>query len=642
MSFSSPLWLLLLALVPLVVILHSIAIRWRDARVSSLAFWSEALRERRTSVRFNRVLRNLALLLEILAIAALSVSLAGPRAPGLFFASAGDTILVLDVTASMKTREGGRTRFDLARSRALGVLDGMGRGARMSLIAAGGSPRLLVPFTDDRALLRRAIRSASPTDEPGSPRESMLLALSLRDPRRGGQVVLVTDGAWDPAVAADFMVPGVRVLAVGSARPNVGITSLQFRRTLGGEEAYEMFLSVRSWSPRPVSVPLAITADRAPGRLPVVSETVSLAPGEERSLSVPWQGPTEGRVTAEIATGDDFAVDDRAFAVFAPAREARVLIAGPGDWFLERAFAALPGVTVQRTDQYDPSGGLSAPEIGETRAKDSAGAADVVVYDGAEVPPLGKGNYILFASVPPNLPLRVVGTLPRPQVTSWDRSSPLLESVPFEGLSITQALQIVPGTGFTPLVMSQDRPLVLAWDHAGLKVLVVAFDASRSDFPLRPGFPIFLANALSWFFPSWLAVQADQVQAGEAKVLPFSGEALTVVLPDGSRETLGGVAPSVEFGGTSEVGFYRVESAMDADRRSAAPREFAVSLLSADESDIEPRFSAGEGTGQADERAFGSEPGAEAWVPLALAAVLLILAEWLAWLRAPEVRGRPR
>ena len=47
MSFASPLWLLLLGLVPLIVILHAIAVRWRSTPVSSLVFWDEVLRERR-------------------------------------------------------------------------------------------------------------------------------------------------------------------------------------------------------------------------------------------------------------------------------------------------------------------------------------------------------------------------------------------------------------------------------------------------------------------------------------------------------------------------------------------------------------------------------------------------------------------
>jgi hypothetical protein len=167
MSFASPLWLLLLGLLPLIVILHAIAVRWRRLPVSSLVFWDDILRVRRVNMRVRRLLRSLSLLLELLAVAALALALAGPRITRHGLAGAGDTVLVLDATASMQTREGARTRFEIARARAQDVLTGLRRGARMAFVLAERAPRLVVPFTEDRTVLRRAIDAAAVTDEPG-------------------------------------------------------------------------------------------------------------------------------------------------------------------------------------------------------------------------------------------------------------------------------------------------------------------------------------------------------------------------------------------------------------------------------------------------------------------------------------------
>jgi hypothetical protein len=494
----------------------------------------------------------------------------------------------------------------------------------MSIIVAGRSPRLAVPFSGDRELLRGAIRAAAPTDEPGNLRDSLLFALSLRDPNRGDQVILVTDGAGDLPGSVDLAVPWLRILRVGSSRPNVGITAMQLRRTLRGEEEYEFFLTVNNWSSRPVTVPLSVSADRSAERKPIVAERVSLAPGEERSLSLPWKGPTEGHVVASIATGDDFPddfpIDDAAYAVFAPAHAVRVLLVGPGNPFLEKGLSALPNVTVRKADQ-----------LGEA-------PSDVVVFDGTEVPQLEKGNYILFASVPPNLPLRITGSLSVPPVTSWARNHPLLDSVSLQGLAIEQAYHLEPGAGFSPLALSNGSPLMLAWDHAGLKVIVVAFDARRTDFPLRAGFPVFLANALSWFFPSWLSVQAEQVQAGRPKVLSAGSGKLVVERPDGTRVTIGSSEQSVQFDDTAEVGFYRVES-------GGSLSEFAVNLLSPEESNLSPRLAVvgqGEGGTAVEPQGIGGESGAPLWGALCLLAAVFMLAEWLSWLRSPDMRGTRR
>ena len=613
MSFSSPLWLLLLLLVPLVILLHALSIRWRSTPVSSLVFWNEVLKERRASLRIRRLLTSLVLLLEVLAVAALAVALAGPLLPGLGGSARADVILVLDATASMQAREGARTRFDIARERGLGIAAGLKGGARMAVVLAEKTPRLLSAFTGDKAVLRRLIQGAAATDEPGDVAASLVLALSLRDPRRGGRVVLETDGAFDELPGIDATLPWITVDEVGTARDNVGITRMSFRRSSINDPAYEFFLAVRNAGRSRVTVPLTVRA----GGKEVISRTLTIDAGQRSTVTVPWTGPITGRVEAALQTGDAFPLDDRAYEVFAPARTVQVLVVGSQPWFVQKAFESLPGVTVRVQDTAG-------------NAEGSAPADDVSVYVGVQPPPLEQGNYILFAAAPPNLPLRVRGSLPVPPVTGWSGTDPILDSVSLAGMTIGQALDLDPGPGFSVLASSGTSPLVLSWDHAGVKALLLAFDPRASDFPLRPGFPILLANALSWFFPTWLGAQADQVQAGDARVIPSAtAEGITDVKPDGRSVRLTATGPSTVFADTDETGFYRVES-------GGTSSEFAVNLASDSETDITPRFTVPRNvsSGTSGQR----EAAAPAWATCAAAALSLVLLEWLAWLWAPVRR----
>jgi len=617
MSLSSPLWLLLLLAVPLIIFLHALSIRWRSTPVSSLVFWKELLKERKANMRIRRLFTSLVLLLEVLAVTTVAVALAGPRLPSFGRGGAGDVILVLDATASMQVREGARTRFDLARERGLELVAGLRGGSRMTVVLAARRPRLVSAFTGDRAALRRAIQDAVPTDEPGDVAASVVFAMSLRDPRRGGRVVLETDGAFDELPGVDTSLPWIRVDIVGTAHDNVGITRMSFRRTSDGDAPCELFIAVRNAGRAAVSVPLTV---RAGGQV-VISRTLILAAGQRSTLSVPWKGPVVGRVEAELRTGDAFPLDDRAYAMFAPARRVQVLLVGPDPWFVEKALASLPGVTVRV--QAGP-----APEAAG-RAREPPD--DVTVYVGVQPPALDKGNFIIFAAAPPNLPLRVLGSLRVPPVTGWSRTDPLLDSVSLAGVTIGQALDLDPGPGFSVLAASGTSPLMLSWDHAGMKALLVAFDPRGSDFPLRPGFPILLANALSWFFPTWLEAQADQVQAGNARVISTGNAAdFTVVKPDGRRVSMRSSGSSTEFFDTDDTGFYRVES-------GASSSEFAVTLTDDDETDISPRFNApgaaSPGTGET------AGIAAPVWAGLAAAALALMLLEWLAWVWTP---GRTR
>jgi hypothetical protein len=268
----------------------------------------------------------------------------------------------------------------------------------------------------------------------------------------------------------------------------------------------------------------------------------------------------------------------------------------------------------------------------------------VVVYENVQPPALGTqtaaiepgasgggtGNFILFGAVPPDLPVRDTGRIERPLVTGWSRSDPLLASVSLAGLAIGSARALEPGPGFRVLAASGESPLILTWDHAGLKVLVLAFDPQESDLPLRAGFPVLMANALSWFSPAWLAVQAEQGQAGAPRSLVTHGAAdLTVVKPDGARVSISASGSMVDFLDTDRAGFYRVEN-------GASAAEFAVNLASDAETDVTPRFAL-PGTSAADTPP--SPTNTPIWGALAAMALALVLAEWLAWLRASGRAG---
>jgi len=211
-------------------------------------------------------------------------------------------------------------------------------------------------------------------------------------------------------------------------------------------------------------------------------------------------------------------------------------------------------------------------------------------------------------------------------VTGWSRTSPLLDSVSLSGLAIGQALDLDPGAGFSVLAASGTSPLALSWDHAGVKALLLAFNPAASDFPLRPGFPVLLANALSWFYPAWLQVQADQVQAGDPRSIPSGGaESVTVVKPDGSRLTLAADGSSARLFETDQVGFYRVEA-------GSSTSELAVNLCSDSETDLTPRYAALTGL---DTGGPGGAMPAPVWPLAAAAALALLLLEWLAWVWRP-------
>ncbi len=639
MSLAVPLALLALAAVPLVVALHFVAARWRSREVSSLALWEEALREVRTSLRVRRLLRIFALAAEVLAVGALAVALAGPsalRPTG----SAGDTVLVLDVTASMQARDGRGSRWDEAREQALQLVSSLGRGARMAIVEAGRGPRVLAPFTADRRLLAQAVAAAAATDEAGDPAASLLFALGLRERGRATQVVFVTDGAFDSLGAADPALPqvasgghavtGVRVIEVGGAADNVGITALQYRRDATGTR--ELFVAIENATERRVTVPLAVSA--AAGGRAILQRDVTVEARATLPIGIPLPEGVEGRVTARITTGDSLAVDDQAFALVAQARTLRVLLVG-GDPFLRAALSGFPGLHLEEAAGIDPATGVADPE-----------QWDLVAIEGVPAPPLEQGRYLLFGTVAPGLPLAATGTTGNPRFQSWDRSHPVLAGLALSPVVIGRALRVSPGPGVRVLARSSDGPLAATWEREGLQVLFFAFQPADSDLPLRPAFPLMVAQALAWFHPDLFGGEAAQVHPGESVDIPVPAGTTTVAVttPDGRTSSGQPSGASFLYSDTFRTGFYQVEA-------GGERRELAVSLCDAAESDTRQRYTSpadsspaapgGEAPGPVGSAAGGTTPE-PLWPILALVAFLLVAAEGALWVfqRGP-LRQRP-
>jgi len=331
-------------------------------------------------------------------------------------------------------------------------------------------------------------------------------------------------------------------------------------------------------------------------------------------------------VTARIEADDDLPADDAAYAVFAPAKSLRVLLVGRSDGFLEAALSRFPGVLLRRVDAVDPIDGARELE-----------AYDLAVFDGGTPPAVERGNVLVFGAVPPGLPIEARGAAKAPRFVSWDRNHPLLALLSLGPVVIERALAAATGAGVKVIARSRDAPLIATWERADLRVLYVAFQPSQSDLPLRAAFPLFVANALSWFRPGVLGADAASRRTGETVEVGVPGDAreARVTDPGGRAASWPVTAGVLSYTGTSRAGFHRVESA-------GFSQDIAVSLCDASETDVAFRYAASAGSGGsggdagADAGAAGDSAGESAqrepaWFAFALAGFLLIVAEGLLW-----------
>jgi Mg-chelatase subunit ChlD len=593
-------FLLLLGVVPLILFLHSLRPRALKVRTTTIFLWERVLKERPVGRRLGWLLKNnLLLILQLLIALILILALADPSLLH-YAASAGDVVLVIDLSASMKAKGRSGSRFDDARKEFISLIDAMASDQKMMVIGAGPIPRVLSPFTTDKRRLTDLTRTLHPTDAPVQVKETVLFAHSFLKRESRDQVVVISDGAFDGAEELPWNSSHLRLVRVEGGSENVGIIAFEVRRVPNSTTDYEIMLSLRNFTSHPIRTPLILTM----GERRWLEEQIELAPHETRVLIYPYHGVLEVQAKAHLAIEDDFPTDNHAYLALSESPPLRLLYVGRGNPFLEQLFRSLSNIQVSYRDRLPP---------------DSSKEYDVILLDGIPVPQLVEGNFLLINAVGEGLPLSVKGKMSRPRLLPLPTKHPLTEGVRLDDLYIKEALRLIPSGDGTTLARSREGPLIFAFERGRLRALVLGFDLLASDLPYRVAFPVLVNNAFEWFQPKRVEFPAAQVQAGTPYVLHLHGtdDKVEIRSPSRGKETLRLVSNSLSFPDTLDVGFYTF-------RTSSGKGQFAANLFSESESNISPRIRAQDVTGKQGENGGRTGRGFSLW-PLLLVLVSLLL-----------------
>ncbi len=191
------------------------------------------------------------------------------------------------------------------------------------------------------------------------------------------------------------------------------------------------------------------------------------------------------------------------------------------------------------------------------------------------------------------------------------------------------------------LVNSKTGPLVLAGDFNGHRVAVIPFDLHDTDLPLKIAWPILLANLTEWYKAPQALHISGALQPGQTVTIQPSllANRVRVTRPDGVVKTLNVDQPVLVYADTPMPGIYSVEIYQDS--KLINTELFAVNLFDENESRIAPRTPTF-GSAAVDITGKGEIGQREFWPYVALAALLLLMLEWLAYhrgLRVPTLGG---
>jgi Aerotolerance regulator N-terminal/von Willebrand factor type A domain len=407
-GFANPWGALALATLGVLLWLHRRDRRRGVVTVSSLFLWRRvpaAPLERRRRLRIDPLL--VARLAAMLALVATFVRpwVAGTAAR----VEAPAHVVVLDLSASMRTRERDGTRFDAARARAAALADA---GGDTMLLVAGVRPRVALRWSADPMLVRRALETLEPLDLAAGLDAAVALALGEAGARPGTAVVVLTDEPPTASALGADELARVDWVQLGRSDDNAGIAAL----TVGAQALSELAdtsatIEVRNWAHIPRTVRLDVrVGDR---------------PWAERTLELPARGaatvrldhpPAAGTLVARLDGGDAFAADDVARAWVPTRAPLDVLVVSDAPGALVELVRAVRGARVTTSTVAAYGGG-------------GAAAGRVVVFDGV-VPVAEPSTPALYVAPPPGSPR--CGTSARVRdaaVIDWDDGHPLLRGL---------------------------------------------------------------------------------------------------------------------------------------------------------------------------------------------------------------------
>jgi hypothetical protein len=251
------------------------------------------------------------------------------------------------------------------------------------------------------------------------------------------------------------------------------------------------------------------------------------------------------------------------------------------------------------------------------------------------------GNTFFIAAVPPPWKRADMPPLKETQIRNPTSNHPLMRHLTaLDEIAFSEAFRFdlkAPGVSpRAPRLLETDRETAVLFvlPRRAFQDLVLAFPLVNdrgqwtTTWNLKLSFPVFLRNVLYLLGNVADAAAEENVQPGDIKTLRPNAAVthLDVVDPARRRETVArGVAGDFSYKSTESVGVYEVTW-------PGGQRRFAVNLLDADESNIQPRDAIQIGAqrlaaGQSRRQTY------DTWKWIALAALLLLLLEWAVYHR---------
>ena len=620
MSLLTPLGLLGALIAIPILLLYMLRLRRREVVVSSNFLWQQIIRDREANTPWQRLRRNILLILQLIILALLVFALARP-AQIIPRITSGKTVILLDASASMNAVDvDGDTRFQAAKLEALRLISDITLDDEISIIRVADISEPLTGYTGNVAELRNAINNAEAGEGRGDWDTALTLAAAGAEGAERFNIIIISDGGLGETAILPENIPAPVYVPIGAASDNLAISALA-TRTLPGNDP-QLFAQVRNYAEVENEVSLLVRLDGEIWR----SNTQTISANSQRSFVFEVDEPFT-TIQAELVLDDEIVdyldLDNAAYTIASDTRTRRVLLVSTQqNRFLEQALRSVPSVQVFRGDP-------NRDTLPDT-------PYDLYVFNGYLPSTLPDADMMII-NPPTSSALFALGDIndeTRP-IELINRSHPVSSFINVNNINLARFRNLSQISWAETLIAANNEPIVLAGENAGRQVVLMPFNLLESDFTLNIAFPLMVAQSMNWFSPANLVSGGTSYNVGDIVRInpPIEASAIRVTRPDGESRILDITGNTLSYSQTQSSGLYTIEVLQGDDVSDT--QVVSVNLFGETESNIDPvpegQIVLGGSVVEADpEEQLGYN---EWWGWLASLALIVLLWEWRVYFR---------
>ena len=612
MGFGS-LWpLALLVLVPIIILLYILKQEAKQQSFSSTMLWQEVYRNIEATKPWEKLKKNLLMILQILTVLLFIFALMGPWLKALG-SQASQVVLVLDTSASMDTLyEKGQTRLDAAKEAACSYVDDLPGGAVIHVISSNQQAVLVLSNSKDKTEAKNRIRGLEQTSLSGDLSGSLGLVQSCASQSEDAQVVFFTDTAFDKGDME------ASVVSFYNEQVNLSVDTVSYAEK---EEVLLVLVQVTNYSDEEQSREINLYGEDAQGEetlLDIASVQVPAGESQAVYLELDAEGPVADVqvLRAELNENDALEGDNTSWCVLQETRESRVLLLTNSNLFVEKAFNNLSGIELYRTSDSELTEGTET--------------YDLYIFDEMVPDKLPTSGSLLFINCEHQDLFKNCGKVEGKVLTFVD--SDVTSYISGDTFGVNQSyLYEVPNWGKNFLKVGNGSESAGFYGiYDGRRVAVMGFDLHQTDLGLQAEFPVLISGLADYLLDSGLTEETSYI-VGDSIMLHGStrGSELTLVKPDGSKQTMEASEAAGSYVQLTQTGVYEVSQEQEGVLKQ---QKFFAGFPSALESCVESAQNMMEDSGNSVE--IQTRAGAlEIRNYILILLLLLLVGEWILYIR---------